>query len=275
MNTPPVLERSGIVPIYLQLVEWMREKIVGGTWPAGHKLTAEADLAQELGLARGTVRKAIEALIAEGLLMRTHGRGTFVTPEPVEQPLAERLVTYSEALIAQGIAYETRVLEQRIVPAPPLVAAQLGIAEGSDVFYLERIRSVDGVPLLLLHNYIVAATCPGITEVDFATYRLFQVLEETYGLRLEWGKRTFRAQIADESTAALLDIDTGDALMHMAQTTFLNDNGPVEFSDVWLRGNRFRLSAVVKRGLKAGLDILCITAPDGSLRIEAEKRVEL
>jgi DNA-binding GntR family transcriptional regulator len=269
-----VLERSGIVPIYLQLVEWMRGQIAGGAWPAGYKLTAEADLAQELELARGTVRKAIEALIAEGLLMRTHGRGTFVTPEPVEQSLAERLVTYSEALIAQGITYETRVLEQRIMPAPSVVAAQLGIAEGSDVFYLERVRSVGGVPLLLLQNYTVAAACLGIAAVDFTTYRLFQVLEDTYGLRLEWGKRTFQAQIADERTAALLDIDPGDALMHMAQTTYVHENGPVEFSDVWQRGNRFRLAAVVQRGVKPGLDILCVTAPAGSLQDEANQRAE-
>jgi len=269
LDTPPVLERSGIVPIYLQLVEWMRGQIVGGHWPAGYKLTAEADLAQDLALARGTVRKAIEALIAEGLLMRTHGRGTYVTPEPVEQSLAERFVTYSEALIAQGIAFDTRVLEQRIVPAPTIVAAQLGIDKGTEVFYLQRIRLVDGVPLLLLHNYVIASTCPGIESVDFTAARLFQVLEENYGLRLEWGKRTFQAEIANDHIAAMLDIHTGDALMHFKQTTYLSGNGPVEFSDVLLRGNRFRLSAAVRRGAKPELDILCITAPDGTSHYEA------
>jgi DNA-binding GntR family transcriptional regulator len=259
MATPPVLERTGIVPIYLQLKEWMRQQIASGAWPAGFKLTAEADLAQKLDLARGTVRKAIEELIAEGLLTRTHGRGTFVTPAPVEQPLAERFVTHSEALIAQGIAYATHVIEQRQLPAPPTVAAQLGVAEGSSLFFLKRTRSVDGVPLLLLHNYVVVAHCPGIAEVDFTRYRLFEVLEGTCGLRLEWGKRTFQAQVADANTAALLDIHPGAALMHIAQTTYLKDDGPVEFSDVWLRGNRFRLAATVQRHGPPGLDILCIT----------------
>ncbi len=274
MDTPPILERSGIVPIYLQLVEWMRTQIASGAWPARYKLTAEADLAQELGLARGTVRKAIAALIAEGLLMRTHGRGTFVTPEPVEQPLAERLVTYSEALIAQGIAHKTSVLDHRIVPAPSFVASQLGISEGSDVFYLARIRSVDGVPLLLLHNFVNAASCPGIESIDFTSCRLFQVLEDTYGLRLEWGKRTFQARIADEYTAGFLDINSGDALMHLSQTTFVNGNRPIEYSDVWLRGNRFRLSATVQRGIEPGLDILRIGNPVGLTHSDMENGVE-
>lgn len=243
------------MPIYLQIKEWMRRQIASGAWPASYKLRAEADLAEDFDLARGTVRRAIEELTAEGLLTRTHGRGTFVTPQAVEQPLAERLMTYSEALIAQGIAYRTEVLEQRVIPSPPTVADCLGIDAGEPLFYLRRIRSVDGTPLLLLHNYVVHTCCPGIEAVDFTHYRLFEVLEECYLLRLSWGRRTFQAQVADAGMAALLDIEAGDALMHLAQTTFLHDERAVEYSDVWLRGNRFRLAARVRRGREDQVDI--------------------
>lgn len=254
------LDRNGAAPIYLQLKEWMRHQILTGAWPAGFKLRAEADLAEDLDLARGTVRRAIEELTAEGMLTRTHGRGTYVTPEPVEQPLAERLMTYSEALIAQGIAFRSLVLDQKLLPAPPSVAAAMGVSPGEPLFFLRRIRTVDDVPLLLLHNYTLHALCPGIERMDFTQYRLFEVLEGTFDLRLAWGRRTFQAQVADETTARLLDMDPGDSLMHLSQTTYLQDERAVEYSDVWLRGNRFRLSARVHRGLLGQMDIQVVGA---------------
>lgn len=255
----PTIERSGATPIYHQLTEWMRGQIASGAWPPGYKLTAEADLADELGFARGTVRKAIEKLTAEGLLVRSHGRGTFVSPPPVDQPLAERLVTHSEALIAQGIAFTTRVLNARLIAAPPAVAAQLGCAPETPLFFLRRIRTVEGAPVTLLHNYVLATHCPGIEEVDLTRYRLFEVLEERYNLILERGRRIFQAVNADEEMAALLDMDAGAAVMHLAQTTYLPHGQAVEYSDVWLRGSSFRLSATMLRGNRPAMDIVVLT----------------
>ena len=105
----PDLDRTGPAPIYLQIETWIREQIAAGAWPPRFKLKAEVDLATELDVSRGTVRKAISDLMAEGLLTQTHGRGTFVSPHVVEQPLADRLVTFSEDLISKGIPFETRV----------------------------------------------------------------------------------------------------------------------------------------------------------------------
>lgn len=250
------LDRNSPVPIYLQLTEWIRAQIQSGEWWAGQKLTAEGDLADQLAIARGTVRKAYTELLAEGLLTRTHGRGTYVTPKALDQPLADRLITYSEALIAEGIPFETQVLEQRIVSATPAVAAELGVGTGDDVFFLKRIRTVDGEPLILFHNYVVYQLCPGIESADFSHERLFHLLEDRYGLRLEWGKRTFQAQIADETKAEPLGVDVGDSIMHMDQTTYLKGGTPIEHSNLWLRGNRFRLSVVVERGDPRGFELL-------------------
>ena len=259
----PAIERSSAMPIYTQVKEWMRAQIVSGAWESGFKLTAEAELAEELGLARGTLRKAIEELIAEGLLIRTHGRGTFVAPPPVDQPLAERLVTYSEALIAQGIQFTTEVLEARFVPATAALAAHMECAEGEPLFLLRRIRRVEENPVILLHNYVLAQRCPGIESIDFTRYRLFEVLEERYGLRLERGRRFFQALDSDATTAELLELESGTAVMHLAQTTYLSDGLPVEYSDVWLRGASFRLAASLQRGKQLGMDIMVLTPGAG------------
>jgi GntR family transcriptional regulator len=256
------LDRSGAVPIYVQLREWLEERIVSGEWPPGTKLKAEAELADELELARGTVRKAIEELCAAGMLMRTHGRGTFVSPRPVEQPLAQRLVTHSESLLAQGIRFTTHVHECGVTRATALMASHLRVPPGEPLLRLHRVRSVDGEPIILLHNSVVLRYCLGIESRDFTTLRLFQVLEEQYALRLMNGRRTFQAQVADEAVAAALQCARGDAVMYMEQTTFLPEGSAIEFSNIWLKGSHFRLSADVERGKQPPYGLNWLTDAD-------------
>ncbi|MCB0195577.1 MAG: GntR family transcriptional regulator [Anaerolineae bacterium] len=240
-------DHNGPVPIYEQIKGWIQEQIVSGTWPERHKLLAEADLAAELEVSRGTIRKAIAELTKEGLLIRSHGRGTFVAPGALEQPLADRLVTFSEDLISRGIPFKTEVLEQGILTAPRRIAQQLQVAPGSELFFLKRLRLVDNSPLIMLHNYVLYAACPGIEQLDFTHVRLFEALESHYGLQIEHGRRTFQAQSADAETAAALSLAEGDPVMHLEQQTYLSDNQPIEFSDLWLRGDQFKLSATVQR----------------------------
>ena len=87
--------------------------------------------------------------------------------------------------------------------------------------------------------------------IDFTRVRLFQALEDHCGLELDWARRTFEAQAADDEVAAMLKIAPCDPVMYMEQVLYLRDGSPVEVSDLWLRGSYFRLSAIVKRHPKA------------------------
>ncbi len=243
----PDLDRFGPTPIYLQIKQWMQNQIGQGRWPEHYKLVNEIVLANDLGVSRGTVRRAISDLIKEAMLVRIHGRGTFVASKNIEQPLAERLVAFSEALIEQGITFETQVLAQELISPIDRVVSLLSITEESKVFFLERVRFVAQTPVVYLHNYVVASHCLGIETVDFTSHRLFQTLEGHYGLVLDWGRRTFEAQAADAKIAALLQISEGAPIMKLEQIVYLEDGSPIEFSDVWLCGNRFRLTSTLKR----------------------------
>lgn len=140
------------------------------------------------------------------------------------------------------------------------MAMTMACAVGDPIFALKRIRWVDDVPAILLHNYVLAQGCPGIELIDFTRYRLFEVLETRYGLRLERGRRFFQALNADDTMAELLDLELGAAVMHLTQTTFLSDGRPVEYSNVWLRGASFRLAASLQRGKQPDMDIMVLTA---------------
>ena len=241
------LERDLPTPIYQQIQEWLRSQIRSGRWPEHYKVSAEIDLASQLGVSRGTVRKAISDLIDEGLLVQVHGRGTFVASGHLEQPLAEHLIALSEDLIKKHIPFETRVLVQSVIHPNQRVASLLSIPDSSEVLYLKRLRMVGGAPLIIINNHVVLSRCPGIERVDFTRYRLFQALEELFGLQLDWGRRTFEARAAGDENAELLGISPCDPVMYLEQVVYLQDGTPIELSDDWLRGDRFRLSATVSR----------------------------
>lgn len=236
-------------PIYEQIQAWMRSQIASGAWPDHYKLTAESDLAEELGVNRGTLRKAIGGLINEGLLVRAHGKGTFVAPSRLEQPLAESFVTFSEGLISRGIPFTTTVISADIRPVTPATASLLGLSKYAEpkAYYLERVRHVRDKPIILLKNHVVHKHTPGIDALDFAEERLFSVLEQKYNLAIDWANRTFEATTANSGTAGHLDLAEGDPVMYVQQVSYLKDGTPIELSDLWLRGDHFRLSAQVKR----------------------------
>lgn len=243
----PTLDRVGPEPVYQQIRDWMDQQISLGVWPERYKLQAEVDLAAALNVSRGTIRRAISALIEERKLVQIHGRGTFVSSRYLEQPLAERLVSFSEELISQHIAFETHVLEQRVIRAPMQVASRLSIPLYSDVLFLRRRRLVRGTPVILLHNYVVLEHCQGIEKIDFLRYRLFEALEEVLGLTLEWAERYFEAQVASSDTASMLDIAPLSPVLFMEQLLYMQGGIPIELSNLWIRGDRFRLAAIVSR----------------------------
>ena len=246
------IDRSVPVLVYQQIMSWIRQQIESGKWPEHYQLKSEIDLSAELGVSRGTLRKAITDLIEEGLLIRLHGRGTFVASQTLEQPLADNLISFSEDLIRKGLSFDTRVLEQKLIQPSEEIASLLDIPGGDDVFFLNRVRSVENTPIVALNNYVVAQNCPGIQAVDFTTHRLFEVLESHYRLDLSWGQRTFQAKMAGETIAHLLNLTPQDPVLYVEQAVYLRDDTPVEFSQIWFRGDSFRLSAIVDR--KKGTD---------------------
>lgn len=241
------LDRDGPVPIYRQIESWMRHKIQSGAWRENSQIPAEEELAVKLSVNRGTLRKSVASLIQSGHLERVHGKGTFVSRSHVEHPLADSFITFSESLLERNVPYETEVRSAQVVPADTRVASLLALEEGAQTFSLERIRRVNDEPVVLLKNHVVYAHCRGIERVEFERVRLFDALEKDFGLTIDWGQRTFQASSANSEEGRLLEIEPGSPVMYVQQVSHLEDNMPVELSDLWFRGDQFRLSARVKR----------------------------
>jgi DNA-binding GntR family transcriptional regulator len=241
------LDRALPVALHEQIADAIRDEIRSGAWPPQFRLPAEPELAESLRVSRGTLRKSLQTLLDEGMLTRVQGRGTFVAPSGIEQSIGQELLSLAEGLERGGVMFETRVISAQIEPAPERVAGLIGLRAGDPVFYMRRVRSIGGSPVAYLVNYVPAASCPGIELQDFSVKTLFGVLENDYGLEISVGRRTFEAQAAFGVAAQTLEVPVGTPVLYLEQVVYLGDGRPVEYSDVWIRGDRLRLTSLLSR----------------------------
>ncbi len=245
-----MLTRTSSRPLPIQLADAIREEIISGAWPAGFQLRNEADLAREYGVARATLHKAVTMLVTEKLLVQAHGRGTFVRDPEGDAGLGQRLVTMTEILRATGRRFVTEILGQTITLAgdadDDIPARDLLHAGAAGILRLHRRLIVDGAPYVLLDNRVRLDQCPGLEAVDFRALSLFAAIEQTSGHLVTAGRRTFDA-VADANRAAQLGIEPAAPLLHIEQLTALDNGVAVEYSDVWMSGERLRVTTTVTR----------------------------
>lgn len=239
------VSRDAPQALHQQISRQLEHKITSGEWPAHYKLPAEPDLAQHLGVSRGTVRRALRTLVEQGHLTQVHGRGTFVLSTTIEQPIGQELMSLAEALDRQGLAFTTQVLSVEPISPPARLQALLNLAPGEKVLSLRRRRQVEGTVVAVLDNYVRYETQPELLDHDFATERLFAVIESAYQQPVGSAHRTFEAVAATPELAASLDVTSGTPLLYLEQITYLQDGRTVEYSNVWIRGDRLRLSSVL------------------------------
>jgi GntR family transcriptional regulator len=252
-------DRTGAAPLYRQIAEHIQQALAANESLVGTRLPAEESLAAAFAVTRVTLRRAIQELVRRGLVVPVHGRGTYFTEHRViEQPLASSLISFSEALRALGIAYTTRLVSRDTIVAPPALARRL--ATTGAVHAVRRLRFVEGKPVILLDNYVPAALFPDLLARDLEANQLFATLTEHYGMPPFDGIRTFEATLAHGETAGLLEIATGDPVMYAEQTTRRADGTPIEASNMWIPGRRFKLHAHIFR------------EPDGNARPHPGRR---
>ncbi|GGH48518.1 GntR family transcriptional regulator [Microbacterium album] len=219
------LDRTGPVPLYYQVSSRLEAAIRSGDIPAGARLENEIAIGHRLGLSRPTVRRAIQELVDKGLLVRRRGIGTQVVQGQVTRQV--ELTSLYEDLQNAHHEPTTRVIEREIMPAPDEVADRLGLASGSDVLYVRRQRSTDGVPVALLENYL-PADFSDITREQLEERGLYQILRGR-GVAIRVAKQRIGARREHGDEAQLLDVDRGSPLLTMERVAYDGSGHAVEF----------------------------------------------
>src|SRR5262245_53862334 len=159
-------------PLYHRVYREIVREIESGTLQPGDRLPSERWFCDELGVSRATVRRALEELIAEGLV-ESRGRGSFITGDAVVEP-PNTLMSLSEIARSRGLAASARVLGLDIRPATIDEAEAFGIAPGAELFELRRLRMLDGLPISIDVNRVPLRLLPDAPDIDFTTASLYE-----------------------------------------------------------------------------------------------------
>lgn len=229
------IDRSSPVPLYFQLSQQLEEAIEQGKLLPGTLLGNEIELAGRLGLSRPTVRQAIQALVDKGLLVRRRGVGTQVVHSQVRRPL--ELSSLYDDLEAAGQRPATRVLQVAVTPATAEVAAALGIAEGTDVRLIERLRLTHGEPIARMRNYLPLKPLDP-THEELESTGLYRLMRNA-GTSLHSARQAIGARTATPEEAALLAEPEGAPLLTMQRTAFDDTGRAVEYGSHLYRASRY------------------------------------
>ena len=232
--------RDSKLPFYHQLYEILRNNIVQGKWKPGDMLPPESELIEQYQVSRITVRQALDALVNDGLIYRQRGRGTFVAHPTVEQGLS-RIISFTDDMRQRGFEPGTEVLFSGIIPAPPEIAQQLGVAPNEELIRLERLRMADGEPMSIEESHLVHRFCPGILSGDYANTPLREALAREYDIHLAHAKQTIRAIPASPPIADKLSVSPKSAVLFIERVSYTQQNIPVEFLRIHHRGDRYAL----------------------------------
>ncbi len=218
----------------------------GGLTAPRPMLPAETELASQMGVSRNAVREALSLLRAEGLVTRIPGAGTFVTGAKLRQRL-DRLEGLAESMAGHQHPVDNRVLAARMATATLFVARQLGIDDGSDVMFVERLRSVGGIPLSVETSYLRPEAGQVLLGTDLARIDIFTLLERHLGHRLARAELTIEAVPADETVADLLRIRVGSPLLLLQRLTFLDADTAFDLETIRYRADRLQLVTTLSR----------------------------
>ena len=242
------VDRDNPLPLHVQLKQALSDSIRRGVWKPGQRLPGEPELCRTFGVSRTTVRQALNELARQGMVVREQGRGTYVAQPKLVGTAAQRLSGFHEDMTALGRPMVSQVLRQQVVAADELVAERLDLQPGDPVVEIERLRLVEGQPVVLTTTYLPQALCPSLETADLRRRSLYEFLHTECRRTLARGWRTIEAVAADSRQARLLATRKGAPLILIQSVSYLSNGRPIEYYFAFHRGDRSRFEVELVRG---------------------------
>lgn len=234
---------TGGGPLYLRLRRSIEDAVKSGVINPGDALPSERDIAATADVSRVTVRKAVQHLVADGILVQRHGSGTFVAPgvQRVEQSLSS-LTSFTEDMARRGMALRSEWLDRGLYPASPEETVILGLSGHEQVARIARLRIADDTPLAIERAALSSSILP---DPDAVRSSLYAKLDET-GHRPVRAIQRIAAVNLGASDAGLLDVTPGSSALKIERTSYLPSGRIVEFTRSVYRGDAYDFVAELR-----------------------------
>jgi GntR family transcriptional regulator len=216
-------------PLYRQIKALITQGLEAGEWKPGEAIPSEMELAARFKVSQGTVRKAIDELATENLLVRRQGKGTFVATH-AEQKIQYRFLRLKSDDGRLKGPVERRILDCRRLRAPADVARVLELKSGDSAVQIRRLMLFGGTPVVLDDIWLPGSAFKGLTLERLAEYRgpMYGLFESEFGVRMIRAEEKIRAVAADAVVAPLLQVAPGTPLLSVERVSYTYGDRPVE-----------------------------------------------
>ena len=235
INLPPMMELQtspSFRPLYEQIKILLTQSLIAGEWRPGESIPSEIELAGRFRVSQGTVRKAIDELAADNILVRRQGKGTFVATHAEPQVRHRFLRVIADGGEREPV--ESRLIECRRGKAPVLVGKALGLKAGSATVCVKRLLIFSGRPIIFDEIVLPEPMFKGLNAEKITAYKssYYNLYESQYGVRMIRAEERLKAVFADPETTKLLQVKAGAPLLRVDRIAYTYDDRPVE----WRRG---------------------------------------
>ncbi|MBH8607919.1 GntR family transcriptional regulator [Thermoactinomyces sp. CICC 10521] len=240
------VSKKSPVPLYYQLKEILQEMIENEELKPGDAVPPERELCEVHGISRMTARKAVMALVNEGVLFREQGKGTFVA-EPKPKHLLTRLRSFTEEMEEQGFSVRSEILSFSIVEATLQLKKNLKmLPDQSKVVEIKRLRYVDELPYALETVWLNHDKVPGLTQEKLEGESLYTVLKNQYQYHPAYARQTIEPISLNDYESKLLGVPNHSLAILFSRTTYLEKGEIMEFTKCIYRTDRYKYEIVLQ-----------------------------
>lgn len=240
MSVHQIKRGEGSLPVYHQISEVLRLEIQN-LYKAGDPLPSEADLAARFNVNRHTLRRAVDDLVSDGLVVRRHGIGIYVLTPAIDYAIGSR-TSFTAALEAKGAKTQSRVIRKQVVHARGGVAVRLQLEKGDEVIFLETLRCVDGKPFCVISHFLPLHAFPQVLE-NYDSGSLHTFLERHCATKLQRSESLISAVMPEADDAILLKMPRTLPVLRVKSLNVASDSlKPVEYVVTRFRGDATQLT---------------------------------
>jgi DNA-binding GntR family transcriptional regulator len=237
-----MLQIKGI-PLYYQIETLIRNRIIAGEFNSGSSLPTEEELSEKYNVSRITIRRAMEGLVSDGLIVRQRGKGTFVAQKARHLDVSRMVGNFDDLIIA-GTFSRANILDFSWMQPGEEIYKALQLEPKTSVLRIERIRGTRRGPFVHICSYSPPGIGEHINKDDLIRIPMFQVISESLGMKLVKRVENIVANIADYYIANKLGIRVGQPVLTIESVTFNEHNVPVDYSISQLPGDGYSYTVI-------------------------------
>ncbi|KWI46533.1 GntR family transcriptional regulator [Burkholderia pseudomultivorans] len=243
---PPNVVPLSPPPLYVQIKDTLRTRILDGTYAPHSRMPSEHALCAMFDVSRITVRQALGDLQKEGLLFKLHGKGTFVSKPKAFQNVTS-LQGFAEAMSSMGYEIVNQLRSLSTVKADRHLATKLQVPEGAPLVEIHRVRLLNREPVSLEQTWVPEALGKRLANADLATRDVFLILENDCGIPLGHADVSIDAILADDEIVEALRVEESSPVLRIERLTHDASGTPIDYEHLYFRGDAFQYRLRIDR----------------------------